>query len=207
MQVCTPIRLTGGASIAIHVSIYAFIKIPTTRRPSAIDHRKRSKFVYPYVYLPHGRTRGRAHSHAGLRTRNAAAGLCILPKKMNKGGTELRSGGEGTRGPIGQERTGENSGLDTKREFKASTPATTRLITCFLPSARHGEFTSCLFKQQQRCKRLRYPFNVDWILPINRRLPLTRTARSERAAISCAKRVMSYSIDYVLADGGINRNV
>lgn len=136
----------AGASIAIYVSMYVFIKILTARRPSAIDHRKRSKFVYPYVYLPHDRTRGRARSHTGLWTRNAAAGLCIPTKKMNKGSTELRNEDKATWG-YGW-RAGENSGPDTKREFKASTPATTRLITCFLPSARHDEFTSCLFKQQ-----------------------------------------------------------
>lgn len=90
-------------SIAIHVSMYMFIKIPTTWQPSAIDHRKRSKFVYLYVYLPHDRMRGRAHSHAGLRTRNAAADLCIPSKKMNKGGTELRSGREKEDEGLGKE--------------------------------------------------------------------------------------------------------
>lgn len=73
-----------------------------------------------------------------------AAGLCASPKKVDEKAQDYEKGGEGA----GNREPGENSGPDTKREFKASTPTTRRLITCFLPGARHSEFTSCLFKQR-----------------------------------------------------------
>jgi len=105
--------------------MYVFIKIPTTRWPSAIDHRKRSKFVYPYVYLPHDRTRRRARSHAGLRTRTRPLACVYLRRRWTREAQNYEVGGRRDE----EAREGQEKTVASIRngEFKASTPATTRL--------------------------------------------------------------------------------
>jgi len=79
------------------------------------------------MYLPHDRTRRRARPHAGLRMRTRPLACVYSRRRWTRQAQNYEMGGsrDGEVRVEGQEKT--VAPIRNEREFKASTPATTRL--------------------------------------------------------------------------------
>lgn len=78
-----------------------------------------------------GRVNVRAHTQRTLGMRNPPS--CVYSQRRWNTHQDYETEENGRTAGYRGRGARENSGPDTKREFKASSSATTRLITCFLP--------------------------------------------------------------------------